>query len=82
MLPAFTPRNYLPAGHNTSERQNHSKGLTVVDLSDIAQSCNVYSELTAKAAATPEPEYEYLGIAVYGNKNKVNKLTGSMPLLR
>jgi len=56
--------------------------LIVVDFSNVAQCCNVYSEYKNKAADTPKEEYEYLGIAIYGNKKKVNKLTGSMPLLR
>lgn len=53
-----------------------------VDFSDVAQSCNIYSEYIEKAAITPEAEHNYFGIAIFGNKKKVNKLTGSMPLLR
>lgn len=56
--------------------------LTVVDFSDVAQSCNVYSEYVSKAASVPEQEHTYLGIAIYGNKKKVNKLVGFMPLLK
>lgn len=56
--------------------------LVVVDFSDVAQSCNVYSEYIANAASVTEQEHTYLGIAIYGNKKKVNKLTGFMPLLR
>ncbi|MEA4967613.1 hypothetical protein SDC9_157578 [bioreactor metagenome] len=56
--------------------------LVVSDFSDVAQCCNVYSEYTSKAASVPEREYTYLGVAVYGEKKKVNKLTGFMPLLK
>lgn len=56
--------------------------LVVVDFSDVAQSCNTYSEYVAKAATTSEQDHNYLGIAIYGNKKKVTKLTGFMPLLR
>lgn len=56
--------------------------LVVADFSDVAQVCNIYSEYVAKAANTKEEDHNYLGIAIYGNKKKVNKLTGSMPLLR
>ena len=56
--------------------------LIVVDFSDVAQSCNVYGEYIAKAAMTTEQDHNYFGIAIYGNKKKVNKLTGFMPLLR
>lgn len=56
--------------------------LVVVDFSDVAQGCNIYSEYIAKAATVSEQDHTYLGIAIYGNKKKVNKLTGFMPLLR
>ncbi|MDD4843264.1 MAG: DUF2000 domain-containing protein [Anaerotignum sp.] len=56
--------------------------LVVIDFSDVAQGCNVYGEYIAKAASVPENDYTYLGIAIYGEKKKVNKLAGSMPLLR
>ncbi len=56
--------------------------LVVVDFSDVAQSCNIYSEYVSKAAITAERDHNYFGIAIYGNKKKVNKLTGFMPLLR
>ena len=56
--------------------------LIVADFSDVAQSCNIYSEYIAKVSITPEQEHNYFGIAIYGNKKKVNKLTGFMPLLR
>jgi len=56
--------------------------LLVVDFSDVAQSCNVYGEYIAKAASVPEEKHTYLGIAIYGDKKKVNRLTGALPLLR
>jgi len=58
------------------------KELVVVDFSDVAQSCNIYSEYMEKAASMPERAHTYLGIAIYGGKKAVNRLTGSMPLLR
>ena len=56
--------------------------LTVVDFSDVAQGCITYDEYISKAAEIPEENHAYLGVAIYGDKKKVNKLTGSMPLLR
>ncbi|WP_050638014.1 DUF2000 domain-containing protein [Candidatus Stoquefichus sp. SB1] len=58
------------------------KELIVVDFSDVAQSCNVYDEYIEKASQTLEDDFTYFGIAIYGNKKLVNKLTGSLPLLR
>ena len=56
--------------------------LTVVDFSSVAQSCKTYDEFIGKMAEVPECELQYFGIAILGNKKQVNKLTGSIPLLR
>lgn len=56
--------------------------LTVVDFSDLAQGINVYKEFIEKMATAPESTLNYLGLAICGAKKKVNKLTGSMPLMR
>lgn len=56
--------------------------LTVVDFSDVAQSCNVYDDYIRKAAMAEERSFQYFGIGICGEKKLVNKLTGSLPLLR
>lgn len=56
--------------------------LTVVDFSDLAQGCKTYEEFIGKMKEVSETELEYLGIAICGPEKKVNKLTGSMPLLK
>lgn len=56
--------------------------LTVVDFSDLAQGCKAYDEFIDKMKEVPEIDLNYFGIAICGAKKKVNKLTGSMPLLR
>lgn len=56
--------------------------VTVVDFSDLAQRCKTYNEFIGKMANTSESRLNYIGIAVCGNKKQINKLTGSMPLLR
>lgn len=62
--------------------ESEYKDLTVVDFSDLAQKCRTYDEFTEKMSETSEKSLNYLGIALCGAKKKVNKLTGSMPLLR
>ena len=57
------------------------KDLTVVDFSDLAQSCKTYQEFTEKMKGASEENLSYFGIAVCGAKKKINKLTGSMALL-
>lgn len=56
--------------------------LTVVDFSDLAQGCKTYDEFIGKMKDVSETELNYYGIAICGAKKKVNKLTGSMALLR
>lgn len=56
--------------------------LTVVDFSDLAQGCKTYDEFIDKMGNVSESALQYFGLAVCGSKKKVNKLTGSMPLLR
>ena len=56
--------------------------LTVVDFSDVAQSCKTYDEFIGKIADVPKADLIYFGLAICGSKTQVNKLTGSMPLLR
>ncbi len=56
--------------------------VTVVDFSDVAQGCHQYEAYTAYAAALDEERFTYLGLLLYGNRKKVAKLTGSLPLFR
>ncbi len=62
--------------------QPEFQDVTVVDFSDLAQSCKTYDEFTEKMGQVSESALQYLGVAVCGPKKKVCKLTGSMPLLR
>lgn len=56
--------------------------LTVVDFSDLVQGCKTYEEFVGKMKEAAQANLNYLGIAICGDKKKVNKLTGSLPLLR
>ena len=57
-------------------------GLLVVGFTDVAQTSKTYEDYTKKMAASAPEDLEYLGVALYGDKKPVNKLTGSLPLLR
>lgn len=63
-------------------KNNYSKELTVVDFSETAQSCTGYDDYTLKVKNLTSDKFKYLGIGIYGPKKILNKLTGSMPLLR
>lgn len=56
--------------------------LTVVDFSDLAQSCRTYDEYIEKMKCYDEKNLNYIGVIICGHKKKINKLTGSLPLLR
>ena len=56
--------------------------LTVVDFFDVAQGCKTYSEYIEKMTHVPESAIDYFSLTLFGNKKQVNKLTGSLPLLR
>lgn len=56
--------------------------LTAVDFSDVAQSCKTYGEFMERMGEVPEGDLRYLGLAVCGARKQVDRLTGSLPLLR
>jgi len=56
--------------------------LTVADFSGLAQACRTYDEFLEKMRHVPESNLQYFGVAICGPRKKINKLTGSMPLLR
>jgi len=61
---------------------NYRNDVTVVDFSKTAQLSTDYDDYTIKAKNLVSDEFEYLGIGIYGPKKILNKLTGSIALLR
>lgn len=57
-------------------------GLIAVDFSDVAQRIHIYEDYLTQAEKTQTCGFQYFGIALYGDKKKVNRLTGMLPLLR
>lgn len=53
-----------------------------VDFSDVAQGCRTYAEFIGKMELTKANDLAYLRLCICGDKKKVNKLTGNLPLLR
>jgi len=56
--------------------------VTVIDFSTLAQKCKTYDEFIEKMKQENTENLDYIGILILGHKKIVNKLTGSMPLLR
>ena len=61
---------------------NEFPELLLVDFSNIAQMSKYYDEYAEKIALCTRNDLLYLGIALYGAKKRIDKLTGSLPLLR
>ncbi len=58
------------------------EALFVVDFTDVAQKCRDYGEYVRRLGDASQAELDYLGIALVGEAKRVNRLTGSLPLLR
>lgn len=56
--------------------------ILIADFSNVAQSCKTYDEFIGKMKNVESSNLEYYGIGLYGDKKKINKLTGSLGLLR
>lgn len=56
--------------------------VSCVDFTDVAQKCMTYEDYTNGVSETAADEFRYLGLGLSGNKKKINKLTGSLGLLR
>lgn len=54
------------------------KELFSADFTDIAQNCKTYDEYIDKMAYAEY--FNYIGIIICGDKNKINKLTGNLSL--
>lgn len=61
---------------------NYDDEIFIIDFSNLAQSCRSYPEYISKMKVTSEAMLKYSGICLYGNKKRINKLTGSLPLLK
>jgi hypothetical protein len=53
-----------------------------VGFTALAQSCRTYEEYIEKMANSATAGLEFVGIGMFGPKRLVNRLVGSLPLLR
>lgn len=56
--------------------------LLVVDFTDCAQRTRTYDDYSRLLEAATSKDLTYLGVALYGSRKTVQRLTGSLPLLR
>lgn len=55
---------------------------TVVPFSSLAQSCKTYSEYQQRVALLPTDGLDLVAVGLVAPRRLVNRLTGSLPLLR
>lgn len=60
--------------------EDEFKALTTADFTELAQSCKTYDEFIDKMSYAQT--LDYVGLALVGDKRLVNRLTGSLPLLK
>lgn len=63
-------------------KTKYHNDVTVIDFSKTAQLCTDYDDYICKVKNLASDEFDYLGIGLYGSKRIINKLTGSIALLR
>lgn len=66
---------------NTAASDDNSE-LLVVDFTDRAQRTKTYDDYARLLEAAGDDDLGYLGVALYGPRKPVQRLTGSLPLLR
>lgn len=75
------PREELKAKYDELLQQAETD-LLVIGFSETAQKSLDYEDYAIKLAAAKGDEIRYLGICLYGPKKKINRLTGSLKMLR
>ncbi len=63
-------------------QENCDEEIQLIGFNNVAQSIHHYSEYESMLLETKKEDIDYLGICLYGPKNKINKLTGSIKMLR
>jgi hypothetical protein len=60
----------------------HEDEVFFVSFSALAQSCRNYEEYVGRMAATATADLDSVGVGLHGPRKRVNRLVGSLPLLR
>jgi hypothetical protein len=58
------------------------RGVTVVGFNEVARRARDYVQYLDALAVTDPEDVEYVGLALYGPRGDINKLTGKLPLMR
>ncbi len=64
------------------QKAKNQDNLFVADFSNVAQSCKSYEEYIEKCKNSSIDDFRFLGLALYVDKKKINKLTGFLKAFR
>ena len=53
-----------------------------VGFSSLAQSCRTYDEYIERMSTSGTDELSFVAVGLFGSKREINRLAGSLPLLR
>lgn len=62
--------------------ENNDPDIKAIGFNDVAQKSLDYDDYEIKLSSTNKDQINYLGLCLYGPKKKINKLTGSLKMLR
>lgn len=83
---AYIPIPVLKAAPSTVSEITRSASadeeVFFVSFSALAQSCRIYEEYIDRMAATPTAELDIVGVGLHGPRKRINKLVGSLSLMR
>ncbi|SHJ82699.1 Protein of unknown function [Dethiosulfatibacter aminovorans DSM 17477] len=63
-------------------QENGDDQVQLIGFNNVAQKSQHYEDYESKLLKTPKDDIEYLGMCLYGPKKKINKLTGSIKMLK
>jgi len=58
------------------------KKIFIADFTTLAQKCKTYDEYIKKISNTKNEELDFIGLALVGDKNIINKITGNLKSLK
>ncbi|MFW5416387.1 DUF2000 domain-containing protein [Nocardiopsis sp. CNT-189] len=63
------------------DRASRQEGVVVVGFNEVARASRSYGQYLEALAATPSDEVGYVGVALFGPRGAVTRLTKRLPLL-
>lgn len=62
--------------------ENNNPDIKIIGFNDVAQKSLNYDDYEMKLSSTVKDQMSYLGLCLYGPKKEINKITGSLKMLR